>query len=399
MALLKIGKRTASKHLHANRRIYWSVSSEGYGHSSRAIALAKEFSADEVLIGTYSYAFERVRQMGLPAVVVSQELEFIGNAGSFDVGKTIFHNRTKALELNQIIQEEMDIMTTNGISLVVADGRIAPVLAASRLDIPCLVMTNQSAFYPFFEQDSPLVQWFGRSFEWVMKLWLSSAEEILIADFPPPDTVCLPNLSHKYQVKKRTRFIGPLTSWDPEHIEPAERDDSRPFVVCCLGGHAYRRPLFDAVVAMAKQTPEVQYCLLTSFKADMLPDNVACHANVLNPESYFKSADLVITQGGHSTAMELLTLGKPSLVVPDRNQREQENNASQLVAFGVSERVSYDDLQQASFVVLKQKMETMLKSQQYTLCAKEFAKKAAVIQGAKNGARVLREYSGRLLAY
>jgi len=395
---LKLGKRVNSlSSRHLAQRIYWSVSSEGYGHSSRALALAKEFEPQEVLIGTYSYALDRVRQFGFPSVVVSQEVEFIGSAGTFDVGKTIFHNRAKALELNQIVQEEMDIMTTYGISLVVADGRIAPVLAASRLDVPCLVMTNQSAFYPFFEQDSPLVQWFGHSFEWVMKLWLSSAEEILIPDFPPPDTVCLPNLSHKHQVKKRTRFIGPLVSWNPDDIVPVSRSE-RPLVVVCLGGHLYRRPLFDAVVAMARTTPEIDYRLLTPFTAD-LPDNVTCHPNAKNAEAFFKAADLVITQGGHSTAMELLTLGKPSLVVPDRHQREQENNASRLVEFGVSEHVSYDDISDGSFVILKNVMQRMLQVNTYQAEAQLFAQKAAVIQGAKNGARVLREYASRLSAY
>ncbi len=38
-----------------------------------------------------------------------------------------------------------------------------------------------------------------------------------------------------------------------------------------------------------------------------------------------KAADLVVTQAGHSTAMELLTLGKPSVIIPDMKQREQEN--------------------------------------------------------------------------
>ncbi len=395
MPLLKIGNRKRA-FPELRNRLYLSFSSEGYGHSSRALAIAREFEDDEIFVGSYSYALERMESFGYPCVEVPQEVEFIGAEGSFDIGKTLFHNQARALGFNQIVSEEMDIMRNYGVSLVVADGRMAPVLAASRLDIPCVVLTNQSAFYPFFERDSALVQLFGRSFEWVMKFWLSSAEEIFIPDFPPPDTVCLPNLSENFQVKKRTRFVGPLVAWQADEIEPIERDIKYPLVVVGLGGHAYRKPLFDAVLRTARAEPDIRFELLTTFKSDELPTNVTLHDSPKNAPSFFKAADLVITQGGHSTAMELLTLGKPSLVVPDANQIEQENNAQRLVDLGVSEKLHYDELKED---LLKTTMNAMLKKTIYREKAEELAQKAKDVNGAKLAADVLREYSQRLLAY
>ncbi len=395
MPLLKIGKRKRA-FPELRNRLYLSFSSEGYGHSSRALAIARQFEDDEILVGSYSYALERMESFGYPCVEVPQEVEFIGAEGSFDIGKTLFHNQARALGFNQIVSDEMDVMRNYGVSLVVADGRMAPVLAASRLDIPCVVLTNQSAFYPFFERDSALVQLFGRSFEWVMKFWLSSAEEIFIPDFPPPDTVCLPNLSENFQVKKRTRFVGPLVAWQAHEIEPIEREPDRPLVVAGLGGHLYRRPLFDAVINVARERPDIRFELLTSFETDNLPENVGLHASPRNAPSFFKAADLVVTQGGHSTAMELLTLGTPSLVVPDANQIEQENNAQRLVELGVSEKLRYDELKEG---LLKTTMDAMLRESTYRHQAKLLADKAKEINGAKVAANVLREYSQRLLAY
>jgi UDP-N-acetylglucosamine--N-acetylmuramyl-(pentapeptide) pyrophosphoryl-undecaprenol N-acetylglucosamine transferase len=191
-------------------RVYFSVSSEGYGHSSRAMALARHFERHEYLIGSYGIALDRLKELDFHAVPITQEYKLVGSDGSFDVAKTILNNQMAPLNFNQMVQDEMDVMRDYGATLVVADGRITPVVAAERMDIPCLVLTNQSAFYPFFEKDSPLVKLFGKSFEMMMKFWLSSAEEILIPDFPPPYTVCLPNLSLRPKVKKRTRFLGPL---------------------------------------------------------------------------------------------------------------------------------------------------------------------------------------------
>jgi UDP-N-acetylglucosamine--N-acetylmuramyl-(pentapeptide) pyrophosphoryl-undecaprenol N-acetylglucosamine transferase len=400
MPLLQTGKREKNA-LGTKDRIYLSISSEGYGHSSRALAIASQFDVDEILVGTYDYAFERVKNHGYSCVHVPQEVKFVGSEGSFDVGQTILQNPARALGFNQIVQDEMDLIKRYNISLVVADGRMAPVLAASRLDVPCVVVTNQSAFYPFFAQDSPLVKLFGRSFEWVMKFWLSSAEEILIPDFPPPDTVCLPNLSDNFQVKKRTRFVGPLVSWQADDVEAIPKDTSaKARIVVSLGGHAYRRPLFDAVLKVAKYYPEIRFDLLTTFKTTQAPANVTIHGTVKNAAPYFKGADLVITQAGHSSAMELLTLGKPSIVVPDAKQIEQENNAERLAVLGVSKVVEHGQLEQGiKGEALGNAIDEILSTPSYQENADRLAGMARDIHGAKQAANVLREYAHRLLAY
>lgn len=398
MSLLQIGKR--KKNVPQLRdKIYFSVSSEGYGHSSRALALARQFKAGEILLASYSYALERIRSYEYPSVEVSQEVKFVGSEGHFDVGKTILSNPARALGLNQIVQEEMDIIRRHGVTLVVADGRIAPVLAAERLDIPCIVLTNQSAFYPFFERDSALVKLFGRSFEWVMKLWLSSAEEILIPDFSPPYTICLPNLSDNYPVKKRTRFVGPLVAWSADEIVAIPKQGTNPLVVASLGGHEYRRPLFDAIVEAARRMSTVDFIIISSFTTQNAPHNVQIHPFVKEAAPYFKAADLVITQAGHSTAMELLTLGRPSLIVPDSQQIEQENNASRMAELGVSLTMAYEALEDPTQAALRSKIQLLLDSPEFLVRSQEFAAMAAEIQGAVTAAKHLREFAHRLSAY
>ena len=265
MVILQTGKRNLRL---SEGRIYCSISSEGYGHSSRANALAQFLPADRFLVGTYGIALERLKRLGIACREVPQEIKFVGKQGSFDIGETILQNPSRALSFNQIIQDEIDIIKEERISLVVADGRMAPVVAASRLDIPCLVVTNQSAFYPFFAKDTALVKLLGLSFEWLMKFWLSSAEEILIPDFPPPYTVCLPNLSSNFKVKKRTRFVGPLVGWNPDEIQPYDfKGDTRPSVVVSLGGHSYRRPLLESVLSAAEEHPDLRFDVLSNMSA------------------------------------------------------------------------------------------------------------------------------------
>ena len=376
-------------------KIYLSISSEGLGHSSRAMALIKEFSPDEILIGTYNYAYERLESTGYPCVKLPQELKLIGDQGAFNVGKTIIKNHSWALTFNQLVKQEMEIIQESGASCVVADGRLVPVIAADKLSLPCVTITNQSAFYPFFAKDSALVRVFGKSFDWIMKTWLSSAEEILIPDFPPPYTICLPNLSKHYKVKKRTRFVGPLVAWDQEEVIPVEKpDNTKPYVIVTLGGHAYRRPILDNVLQVAKILPDINFDIFTNFNVDNLPDNVRIIGMVPSLAQYLKAADLVITQAGHSTAMELMTLGKSSIVIPDFKQIEQENNAQRMHELEVATRIEYDEL---SADKLSETIKKMLSESKYTENAQKFANLAKEIQGRKVAASVLREYCARML--
>lgn len=380
-------------------KIYLSISSEGFGHSSRALAIAKEFSRSEVLIGSYGYALERIKRAGVDAVEVTQEYKLMGSQGSFDVGKTILQNQTSLLALNQMVAEERDIMRMHGVTLVVADGRIAPVIAASQLGIPCLVLTNQSDFYPFFKHDSALVKLFGKSFEWWMRSWLSSADEILIPDFYPPDTICLMNLSPTYHVKKRTCFLGPLVSYKREDVIPVPRPEGHEhYVVVSLGGHAYRQPLLDAVLEIAPQFPHVFFDILTSLPVIRPPSNVFWRGQVHETAPMFKAADCVITQAGHSTAMELLTLGTPAVIVPDMLQSEQRNNALRMESVGVGVRVEYED-SQINTAMLAKSLDMVLRTYRYKRNAEQMAQKSANMKGTERAATLLTGYAHRLLAY
>lgn len=382
-------------------RLYLSVSSEGFGHSSRAMALARHLPTERVLVGTYGIAYQRLQRHKLPCVEVPQEIKLVGKAGGFDVGKTILENPSRALTFHQTVQQEMEAMRAHRASLVVADGRMAPVVAASRLALPCVVLTNQSAFYPFFARDTALVKLLGLSFEWLMAFWLSSAEEIWIPDFPPPYTVCLPNLSQQARVKKRTRFVGPLVAWRPDELPQVEplASHRRGRLVVSLGGHAYRRPLFDAVLAVAQQLPDYQWEVFSAFQPEattLVPDNVVLHAVSEECAPYFKAADLIVTQAGHSTAMEVLTLGKPCVIVPDTNQTEQENNAQRLQALGVAECLTYAQMSRGTLLAV---IERALNNPQMREQAAVLAQQAVRLNGAQSAAELLMGYAQRLSLY
>jgi len=377
-------------------KIYFSISSEGYGHSSRAIAIATKLDKKNYLVGTYGYALERLKAKGMPCHEISQELEFVGHDGAFDVAKTIVKNQGWVMKFNKMVDEEVEIIKKSGASCVVADGRMIPVMAAEKLKLPCITITNQSAFYPFFQQDNWLVKLLGVSFDSWMRMYLSSTEEILIPDFEPPYTICLPNLSHNRKIMKRTRFVGPLVNFDYDDVSLIKRESENPYIVVSLGGHAYRKPLFDCILEVAKRLPNVDFDIFTFFEADDIPPNVNLKGMIPDISSYLKTADIVIAQAGHSTAMEILSFGKPSIIVPDLNQIEQENNAKRMAELQVSEVISHDNLTAHSLFDCIQKV---MKDDKYKNKAEVFAIMSKEMDAKRRVADILSEYAMRLHKY
>lgn len=407
-------------------KIYFSINGEGYGHSSRALAIAKQLEPDEVILGSYGYALKRLEQSNYPTVEISPEISFVGENGNFDIGLTILKNSSWPVAINKLIKEEKNIIQNYGVTCVVSDSRSAPVFSAHKLGLPCILLTNQTTFAPFFEVEikdleKSLIE---KSFkDWlrtgtkavltnaaepfvlkVVEDWLSAADEIFIPDLPPPYSLSLPLLCNETFVKKKQRFIGPLLPWSWKSLTETYDKSFLPFIyhnykkkiVCTLGGHKYRKPLFDTVVLLAKKMPDILFIVLSNFKSDLKLPNLYLVGFVDNPSEYYLNADLVISQAGHSTSMELLTLGIPILVVPDSSQVEQLSNAKRLCELGVATKISYKDLTVDN---LFSQIEYMLSEPMFLNQAKNISKIARSYLAEKEAARIIRDYSTRVQAY
>ena len=416
---------TDTKH-ELRHKVYFSVNGEGYGHSSRVLSIAKELNPDEVILGSYGYVLKRLEKSGFKTVEISPEISFVGENGSFDIGLTILKNTSWPVVISQLIKEEKNIMRNFEVTCVVADSRSAAVFAAHKLGIPCILLTNQTTFAPFFDVEIKdlEVSLIENSFkDWlragtkavltnatqpfvlkVIKDWLNLADEIFISDLPPPYSVSLPLLCNENFVKKKQRFIGPLLSWSwkslanlhgNDFLPPAYRGFKRK-IVCTLGGHKYRKPLFDAMLALAKNMPDILFVVLSDFKSELILPNLLLIDFIDNPELYYLNADLVITQAGHSTAMEVITLGIPMLVVPDTSQVEQESNAKRLCELGLARKVSYKDLNVEN---LFNEVQCILNNKKYLTRAQDLAKIARPYLAGEEATRIIRDYSTRIQAY
>jgi len=377
-------------------KIYFSVCGEGYGHSSRDMAIARILTSGgaRVLMGSYGYVFDRLKN-NFDAIEIEKEFEMTAKDGAFDLKATISQSRNSIFHYSRIISQEKNILEDFSATCVVADGRSAAVFAAFKLGLPCIVISNQTSIESFFKESKFLLNLVGKPVDLTLKTTMALAEEVLIPDFPPPFTVCINTLSKSQHVMKKQRFIGPVVSakFSSSRQPPGIRS---PFVLTVLSGHSFSLPIFNGILKIAERFPEINFLIFAKFKSDTIPKNTRILGFSDDISPYMAAAELIIAQAGHSTAMEILTLGKPALIIPIKGQIEQEYNAERMKELGVCETLNYESFNGEG---LYKKIHLLLNEKKFKEKAKQYSDMTGQMNGSQKAADIILELSNRIQCY
>lgn len=410
--------------------IYIGINPSGFGHSSRGLGLVKELNPDKVLFASSGGPLKRIRDAGYSALEVGPEIEFVGKDGKFSVALTALKNADLPARVIEQINYEVELMRQHNVSVVVSDCRAATVLAAAKLGLPCIFMTNQTDIDCFFENSDS----FGEKIisgalmtlgHIVMRASIRDVNEIIIADFPTDDAVCLPILSNRPEIVSKTERVGPITTFRASDVKPIQRSNDKPYWVITLGGQKFRQKLFYSGIKAALDLPDTDFDIIgvspemleDAKKEGLVPQDVFLSERdglkqvqalpnlrllqfVPNPQDYYDGAEGVITQAGHSTVMELITIGKQSILVPDMKQVEQENNARRMAELGCSSVITYDQLGDEDGNLYDGALANLVLEHRQTLRFKNNCARLAALRekhdGAKNAAAIVKKYVDRM---
>ncbi|WP_296807400.1 glycosyltransferase [Thiocapsa sp.] len=163
-------------------------------------------------------------------------------------------------------------------------------------------------------------------------------------------------------IAKKTRFTGYL---DPavrlgradceSHPSLPERFAEQPFTLCVVGGGQDGRAIGEAFLQAQLPRGELGVLVTGPFLppeeqrriADLAADNprVSILGLVNEPMRLMQRASRVIAMGGYNSVMEILSLGKPALLVPrDRPRLEQRIRAERLRNLGLIDVLGSEDL-------------------------------------------------------
>jgi UDP-N-acetylglucosamine--N-acetylmuramyl-(pentapeptide) pyrophosphoryl-undecaprenol N-acetylglucosamine transferase len=320
------------------------ICGEGLGHTSRCLALGKEFltAGHEVHFGAYGYSKEMVEKTGYEANEIPSEIKLVGKAGTLDFTGSIEATLKNADILGG--PKLLKLIKDRDPDVVISDSYYLGALSAFTLRIPVYLIINQSNMEDFFKNRGVPLRILGKITKGFYNQIFEKVDKIIIPDYPLPYTVCKKNLSFTPKIEEKLFNSGPLVKEKYEEVE--EIPLQKPHIVSLIGGFGYREPIFRKVLETAKLDTSIYYTLISgpSFdpsKITDLPENVQLLKFIKDTYPYLKSSDAVIVPGGHSTIMEALSFGIPILSFPDKGHSEQENNAAVIEEEGYGRMLSY----------------------------------------------------------
>lgn len=317
---------------------------EGLGHTSRGLALGKEFLAGghEVYFGAYGNSKKLVEKTGYQAYEIPPEITLAGEAGIFDIKKSI-KETLKNTSLSGF-RELLRLIEKLKPDVILSDGYYTGILAARAKRTPVYFIGHQFNMVEFFQNQDFLVTVAGELVKSFYNYIFRSVNGIIVPDYPLPYSVNRKNFKLTKSINNTIFFSGPLIRCKYSEVE--SKTFQRPNVLSTIGAFGYRAAIFRSVLEAAELDHSIHYTFISGPGIDpeqfpKIPENVEFVGFTENPFPYYKGSDLVITAGGHGTILESLSFGLPLLSFPDEKHIEQENNATVLEEEGYGKRMSY----------------------------------------------------------
>ncbi|XRO74819.1 MJ1255/VC2487 family glycosyltransferase [Methanocaldococcus sp. 28A] len=324
-------------------KILISVCGEGFGHTTRCIAIGEALKDDyEISYIAYGKSKDFIEKYNFKVFETFPEIKLKGKDGKFNLTSSIFN---KEYSPKKAIRREIEIIKEYNPDLIISDCKYSTIVAAKLLKKPVICISNQN--YTKYKLKTDLIVYPTMK---ALNIINERCERFIVPDFPPPYTICEYNL----KIIKNMEFIGPLIRYDIED-EDNDENTKENYILSVIGGFEYRYKILEELGKIAlKNNLNVKLVCGSYEVAKKLKNDLKLHSYkdkdieiipiTTNMKELIKNAELIISSGGHSTIMEALSFGKPLIVIPDLDHPEQGNNAKKVHNLGCGIALSYKEL-------------------------------------------------------
>ena len=315
----------------------------GMGHASRSMALARKLEERgvEVLFASYGSGYQMLEDYSQYQVMKLPDIKFYGSDGELDLK----HTARKSIDVPFIflksIYHESRIIKRFRPDVVVADSHYSAPITCKIIGIPCVLVSND------LKIDFSEVYYRDRTME-----YLENGLQRFVRDVSRLCTsIIIPDIKDSlevpYQIYDKVNYTGPLLNMDPLTMLTKKEIrknfgfiKSESIILATVGGTWFGRKLLNMLHSAAADLNCDRLILVTGpqINMDSMPSSQRIlHQNfIVGMMEWMKLSDLVISLAGHTTSMEVASLGIPNLMVPIDNHPEQLKNALNMRKLGIS---------------------------------------------------------------
>jgi uncharacterized protein (TIGR00661 family) len=209
---------------------------------------------------------------------------------------------------------------------VVCDTMYGGVLAARLEKTPVVFITNQNHFNGLNGTTNPV--WMSLNF--IIRRYIRFSDQVIVPDYPAPDTVSEYNIIIPKGEEKHYTFTGPFFE-----LDHARYPSARETIFTSFGGEPYKLPMYQMLKEIADRRKDLSFDVF--YTGAVLPDstdNFVSHGYVPDLYEHLARAKIAIAHGGLTTLHEAMLFEKPVMIIMDPDHPEQQNNAKKIVDMG-----------------------------------------------------------------
>lgn len=315
----------------------------GMGHTTRSMALAQklEEKGAEVLFASYGSGYQVLNEYTDYDVVKLPDIKFYGGEGELNLK----HTARKSIDVPYIflksIYHESRIIKDFRPDIVVSDSHYSVPITCKVIGIPCVMISNDlsPSFSNVYNSDRTM-EYLENGLQRFIKDVSRLCDSVIIPDIK--DSCEVP-----YQIRDKVHYTGPLLKMDPETMQSKNelRENfgfpaSEKLLLATVGGTWFGKKLLKLLYQALPRLNCDRMVMVTGpqIKMDFKFDSpkIICKQFLGDMMEWMKISDLVISLAGHSTSMEIASLGIPNLMVPIENHHEQLKNAEMMRKLGIS---------------------------------------------------------------
>lgn len=314
----------------------------GWGHASRCIAIARELEAEgiEVFFASYGSGYEILESQHEYPTLKLPDIKFYGE-GEFDIKYTVKKSINAPYIFLKSIYNESKIIKKIKPDIIIADSHYSVPITAKMLGIPCIMITNEltlnfSEIYPEERTIKYLESGLIRFFQYMCKL----CRVVMVPDVPGSTEV-------PAKLKDMVVHTGPFLKNSQQKMvnkDALRRElgfkNSERIVLVTVGGSNFGIELLELICEASSMIECDRLIIVTGpqIKADFIREShkIIKKEFLNNMMEWMKISDVIVSLAGHTTIMEIMSLGIPNIIIPIENHSEQIKNTINFQKYGIS---------------------------------------------------------------